>query len=54
MSEAVDKAELRRKKIMEYGTLLGDIEVSYNDYRDNQKEKIIRLAKILDESGQLK
>lgn len=51
MSEAIDKAELRCKKIMEYGTLLGDIEVSYNDYRRNQKEKIIRLAKILDESG---
>lgn len=51
MSDATDQAEFRRKKIVEYDTLLGDIELSYNDYGENQKEKIKRLAKILDESG---
>lgn len=50
MSEGTDWAETKRRKIAEYDAILGDIEVSYNEFGDSQKEKIKRLAKILDES----
>lgn len=55
MSDATDQSELKRKFVMVYNAILGDIEVSHNeyqnDYLEKQKDKILRLAKILDESG---
>lgn len=54
MSEATDQSELKRKCVMEYNAILGDIELSHNeyqnDYLEKQKDKILRLAKILDEA----
>ena len=55
MSDTTDKAEAKRKHVLEYNAILGDMEVSHNeyqnDYLEKQKDKILRLAKILDESG---
>jgi len=55
MSDATDQSESKRKHIMEYNAILGDIEVEHQEYQSNylekQKDKILRLAKILDESG---
>lgn len=57
-----DKLESIRRHMTEYGTILGDMEIVYNDYKEdtderyvkyvnNQTENIRRLAKKLEDSG---
>lgn len=51
MSDATDQAEYRRRKGIHYKTALGSFKVELETFEGSKKERILELAKLLEESG---
>ncbi|MGD9534828.1 MAG: hypothetical protein AB7V56_13805 [Candidatus Nitrosocosmicus sp.] len=51
MSEATELSEKRRRKIIHYKTALESFKVELRDFEGNKKDKILELAKLLEETG---